>query len=603
MKKMIDSSSSVTGAARAFVPVVALAAGALSAAAADGVNVAKFGVSPDSGTDSAPGIQKAIGYCRENKAGKLIFAEGRYDLWPERAEEAYLFISNNDESLKRIGFPLVGVKDLEIDGSGATFVFHGPMVPFLIDRSSSITIRNLSFDFVRPFDSEGRVLAVTPESVDVEFSEEFPYAIRNGVLVFTSPKPAAAGETGIRPREIIYPYSHLLAFDAVRREPAYMAKDHGGFDQGIMAKEIGPRQVRLLLDKVSAEPGNILTFSGPRAFPGIVISDSSQVHLDNVTINHCGGMGVIAQRSKDLFLNKVRVVPPAGGKRVVSATADATHFVNSKGRIEMTDCVFESQSDDATNIHGLYARITRKIAPDEIEIKFVHPQQFGADFVKPGMRLELTQGPTLEPMGYATAKEVTRLNKEYTIVKTEKALPENLAIGDAVADADANTADVLIKNCIIGKNRARGILLGSRGKMVIEGNTFHSPGAAILFEGDARFWFEQAGVLDVVIRNNTFDSCNYGIWGDACIQVGTGMKKEARKTTRYNKNITIENNLFRVFDSTPLLSIYAVDGLKFRSNRIEKADSYPPRPQAGKGIFVIEDSDNIQTEEPVPAKP
>jgi hypothetical protein len=37
------------------------------------------------------------------------------------------------------------------------------------------------------------------------------------------------------------------------------------------------------------------------------------------------------------------------------------------------------------------------------------------------------------------------------------------------------------------------------------------------------------------------------------IQVGTGMDKEAKKTSGYNQNIVIEDNLFRVFDSTPLL--------------------------------------------------
>ena len=585
---------------RAYKAAAVLMAESVSGSATvNAVNLADFGVQPNSGEDATAGIRQAIAHCRTTKTGKLVFPPGRYDLWPNRAEEAYLFVSNNDEGLKRIGFPLVDLKDLEIDGSGSTFVFHGPMVPFLIARSSGITIKNISFDFVRPFHSEGRVLAVTPKSVDIEFSAEFPYIIRNGVLVFTGPKPSPEAQTTVKNSEIIYPFGSMLAFDAERREPASMAKDSHCPGSGVLAQEIGPRQVRMVLDKVSAEPGNILVFGCPRLYPGIVISDSSNVRIDTITINHCGGMGVIAQRSEDLFLHKVRVVPPRDGKRVVSATADATHFVNTKGRIEMTDCVFEGQKDDASNIHGLYAKITRKIAPNEIEIRLVHPQQFGLDFVKPGMRLELTHGPSLEPLGYAVAAEVNRLNKEYILVKTEKPLPENVAIGDAVADADANTAEVFIKNCVIGKNRARGILLGSRGKIVIEKNTFHTPGAAILFEGDARFWFEQAGVRDVMIRSNTFDNCNYGVWGKACIEVASGIAKEARKTTRYNKNITIENNLFRVFDSTPLLSIYAVDGLKFRGNRIEKTDAYPPRPETGIGRFVIEDSNNIQTEDPV----
>lgn len=590
---MRDSSAVLTRTVRAVVPAAFLAAGAVPSA---GGELAEFRFEADPGRDVTLELRQAIAHCRENKVKKLVLAPGRYNLWPDQAQEAHLFVSNNDAGLKRIGFPLTDLNDFEIDGSGATLIFHGPMVPFLIERSSGITLRNLTFDFSRPFHSEGGVLAITPDSVDLEFSPEFPYAIRNGVLVFTGPARGQSAQA--RSPEILYPYGSLLAFDAERRETAYMAKDRYGVQNGIVAREIGRNRVRLLLEKVSAQPGNILVFGPPREHPGVVISDSSRVQLEDVTIHHCGGMGVIAQRSEDLFLNKVRVVPPEGGKRVVSVTADATHFVNSKGRIELTNCVFEGQKDDATNIHGLYARISRRIAPDQIEIQLAHPQQHGVDFVKPGMRLELTHGPSLQPLGYAVARNVTRLNKEYTIVETEKPLPESLAPGDAVADADANTAEVLIKNCTIAKNRARGILLGSRGRTVVEANTFHTPGAAILFEGDARFWFEQAGVREVVIRDNVFENCNFGVWGKACIEVGTGMAKEARKTSRYNKNITIENNLFRVFDSTPLLSIYAVDGLRFRGNRLEKTTAYPPRPHAKDALFILEDSDNLKVEDP-----
>jgi parallel beta-helix repeat protein len=159
-----------------------------------------------------------------------------------------------------------------------------------------------------------------------------------------------------------------------------------------------------------------------------------------------------------------------------------------------------------------------------------------------------------------------------------------------------DAAEVLIKGCTIRGNRARGILLGSRGKIVVENNLFHVPGAAILFEGDARFWFEQAGVRDVVIRNNVFDNCNYGVWGSACIEVGSGIPEEFRKTSRYNRNIRIENNLFKVFGNQTLLGIYSVDGLMFKGNRLEQTTIYPARPGPQVPMFNVVNSDNIQTE-------
>lgn len=562
------------------------------------IDVATFGVRND-GSDSTPGTRAALKALREGSAAKLVFPPGTYDFWPDLGEERYLFISNNGSGLKRIAFPLVGMNGVEIDGSGATLIFHGPMVPFLIEQSQDVTLRNLSFDFVRPFHSEGRVLAIAPGSVDLEFSDAFPFEIRHGVLVFTSGAAPPGPTPAVKSGEVLYPYGNLLAFDPRRREPAFMAQDRGGVGEGVAAQAIGPRQVRLTLDKVSARPGDILVF-GPkrRDYPGIVISGSSNVRLSGVVIHHSGGMGVIAQRSNDVFLQHVRVTPRPGGERILSATADATHFVNCRGQVVMEDCLFEQQKDDATNVHGLYARITRLVAPNRMEVRLMHPQQAGIDFVRRGTRLELTEGPSLQPRGFAVAMTVERLNSECTVIDSEQPLPTELGIGDCIADADANTADVLIKNCVMRGNRARGILLGSRGKMVIEGNTFHVPGAAILFEGDARFWFEQAGVKDVVIRGNTFDNCNYGVWGNSCIQVKAGIAEKFRRTTRYNQNIVIEDNLFRVFSPRPLLSIYSVDGLTFRGNRLERTQAYPATGTAEK-LFDITDCDRVVVQEPV----
>lgn len=572
--------------------------GPTSAREAATIDTAAFGAKAD-GSDTTPSVRAALDEARRSKATKLTFPPGRYDFWPQNASEEYLFISNNDEGLKRVIFSLTDMEGLEVDGGGATFIFHGPLVPFLIEDSKGVTLKNFSFDFSRPFHSEGRVLAVTSDYVDLEFSTEFPYEIRNGVLVFTDGKKSSGPATTVTSGEVLFPYGNLLAFDPDKRETAFMAKDHYKLGEGVAASEIAPNQVRLMLRDASAKPGNVLVF-GPemRDSPGIVISDSANIHLSDIKLHHCGGMGVIAQRSADLFLKKLQVTPPPGGKRIVSLTADATHFVNCRGRIEIEDCLFEQQKDDATNVHGLYAKITRILSPTRFEVRMIHPQQAGVDFVKPGTRLELTDGPSLKEDGFAIAKTVTRINKQSTIIEIEKPLPENVIVGDSIADADANTAEVLIKNCVIRGNRARGILLGSRGKMIIEGNTFHTPGAAILFEGDSRFWFEQAGVRDVVIKGNTFDNCNYGVWGTGTIQVGSGIADEFKSVSRYNRNIRIENNLFRAFSPLPLLSMYSVDGLTFVGNQLERTQDYPSSGgQQGK-LFMITDSDHVKVDEP-----
>ena len=282
-------------------------------------------------------------------------------------------------------------------------------------------------------------------------------------------------------------------------------------------------------------------------------------------------MGVIAQRSRDIELRKLVIVPSPGKGRMISITADATHYVNCGGYIRMIDCTFENQKDDATNIHGLYMAVEKVGDADKLLLRWRNSGQYGVDFIVPGMTLELVDNNNVETYARRTVKSVRRLNKVYTEVTFTEPLPDGVEPMHVVA-ADDEYPEVLIKGCRMRGNRARGLLLGSRNRMVIEDNYFHIAGAAILIEGDANYWYEQSGVRDVVIRRNLFENGNYGSpgWGSACIAVGSGIPD--RETSR---NIRVEGNTFRVFDPR-IVNLYCVDGFVFtRDNVIEYTDDYP----------------------------
>lgn len=125
---------------------------------------------------------------------------------------------------------------------------------------------------------------------------------------------------------------------------------------------------------------------------------------------------------------------------------------------------------------------------------------------------------------------------------------------------------------------------------MIENNHFHVPGAAILFEGDGNYWYEQSGVRDVTIRNNVFENCLYGSksWGKACIAVGSGIPDH--KNSRYHRNITIEGNTFKTFDPR-ILNLYCVDGVTYRNNTVIMNNDYE-YDRTGEP-FEIKDCDNV----------
>ena len=233
----------------------------------------------------------------------------------------------------------------------------------------------------------------------------------------------------------------------------------------------------------------------------------------------------------------------------------------------MIDCIFHNQKDDATNIHGWYMAVDKIVSPTELYLRWRNSGQYGIDFLNPGDRIEFVDNTTLEILGYGTVKSSKLLNKQFANITLHDSIPERLKEKMVIAE-DNSYPDVLISGCNMRGNRARGLLLGSRGKIVIENNYFSIPGAAILFEGDGNYWYEQSGVRDVVIRNNVFENGNFGYptWGRACIAVGSGIpNKEAG--VYYHQNILIENNTFKVFDPR-ILNLYSVDGLTFKNNTI-----------------------------------
>lgn len=531
----------------------------------------------DAQTDAVPALRAALDDVREQKATRLVLPGGELRMRPDKAVEKYEFISNNDESLKRIAFDLTDIEGLTIDGNGTRLLFTGFISPFDLKDCRDITIENLSIDYTRTFHSEGTIANVFDGGFDIRFPDDYRVDLHNGLVRFRDQEGT------------VYPYGSMLEFDVEKREPAYYAHDIWIWG-GMPAGKNDDGTFRFYgKDKVGTV-GNIMVFGAlARYNPAFTLADCDGVTIRNVDLYHCCGMGVIAQRSRDIELNRFNVLPAEG--RMISITADATHFVNCAGYIRMIDCTFKNQKDDATNIHGLYMAVDSVLAPDRMMVRWHNSGQYGVDFIEPGMTLELVDNDNMNTYARRTVKEVKRLNKIYTEVSFTEPLPDGVKKRHVVA-ADDEYPDVLIKGCHFSGNRARGLLLGSRGPIVVEDNYFHIPGAAILFEGDGNYWWEQSGVRDVTIRNNVFENGNYGCssWGKACIAVGSGIPDHA--SCRYHKNIKVENNTFRVFDPR-IVYLYCVDGFEFTpDNRIEMTDDYVYAREETRN-FVATDCDNI----------
>ncbi|MGJ8680543.1 right-handed parallel beta-helix repeat-containing protein [Paraglaciecola sp.] len=565
------------------------------------LDVSQHGVSKNDGSDSTYAIAKILSTAQKKGVTKIVFPKGTYDFYPDRAAEKMVYISNNDPGVKRVIFPMYGLENIEIDGQGSDFMFHGGVNPFVIEDAKNVTFKNFSIDFKRSFHSEGKVLATGKGYLDIHIPKAFPYKINaTGILTFVALEndnpPGKITIDKLERRKAVenaadYRFKRLLEFDSEKRETAYMRKDIST-GNGLRAEKLpGHRNVRIFQGNLEATVGNIMTFQAKyRNYPGFVVSDSQDVLFDNITIHHAGGMGMLAQRSHNVTMQNSAVTPSEG--RYVSTTADATHFVNCTGKIQLLNNLFENQKDDATNIHGIYVQVDKIYDDKTMDVRLQHPQQYGFDFIEAGDSLELVHAPSMNTYSTAKVASSQRISAEITRVVFAEKFDGRLQEGDSIAEV-RDYAEVLIKGNTIRNNRARGMLLNSRGKTIVEDNYFHAPGSAILFEGDANFWYEQGGVSEAIIRNNVFDNSFYSVWGAGVIAVAAGIDDKYKDSARYNKNILIENNTFNVFDYAPILNLFSVEGVTFQNNKINKTSIYPERKQY-QHLFVVNHSENVK---------
>lgn len=502
----------------------------------------------------------------------IHFPTDVYHFRPQFAYGKYHCVTNNDNGYRYFAFPLIGRSGVEIDGGGSEFLFHGQMIPFLIERSSRVCLRNFTIDWPTPFVVEGRVVVADAATgtVEIKVPEEFPAEVENGKLIMRGEgwEERNAGEN--------------IVFDPATRATAYRSNDYyipkpDNFD--LRVTELAPRHYRLHTRFVRALPpiGTVLTFKGlflhNRHSPAMHAIASSDVMVEDVTIHHAGGMGLIAEKTTNVTVRRMQVMLREGSQRMITTTADAIHFCNCRGQVLIEDCHFENMLDDATNVHGSYVRVVEMSAPDQLLVRINHPQQAGYDFATAGDVLSIVDGETLLPKGQLHVVDAKPLNAHYIRLRFAEKVAEEVAVGDGLENVSWYP-ELIFRNNVVRNNRARSILVSTPRKVLIEGNTFSSMMAGILFEGDMDHWFESGAVQDVTIRNNTFLDGAYGGGDYPTIHINPHQKR-MEDGRYYESNITIEQNRFCTFNEQ-LLKARSVNGLIFRKNHIEQSTTYQP---------------------------
>lgn len=493
---------------------------------------------------------------------KIIFDKDTYTVTPDYCFEKCVNISNHGWNGYKRFFALIdGMENVELDFNGSTIVSNGVLTPFGILNSRNITVKNATLQNDNTMFLQARVIGHGDGYVELEkMRGGDQFTLRHGKELVTNYY------------ECFFVINNSLEYNADSGEIERGTADHsfGEYLWNMRFEDIGDNKLRLHGVKRYSPIGNIIIFSATRRLGcGFFCEDSSDIKLENITVHSCFGMGILAQTCHNIHLDSFNTL--RHDDQYYTANADATHFVNCTGLVKVENSTFEGQLDDALNIHGMYARIESK-SDREILVREVHGQAKGIRIYRDGDRIQVVNNNSLIPYTEKTIIKAEYINQDI-IRLLLKETTDDIKIGDDIESLD-RSADLIFRNNVVRNNRARGMLIATRGKTVIEDCYFHTSGSAILFESNGDFWFESGGVQDVTIRNNNFDGCKYANWGSAVISCVP--RKAVEDGKYFNRTIKIENNKFHA-TMDYVAQLDNIENASFTGNTVTAAEGVEPK--------------------------
>jgi len=553
----------------------------------DTIRISDFGLNPDTRENAVKIVQQALEICKSKANPVLVFPKGRYDFWPQYAVEKLYYESNTDViPLRRCAILIENMKNLTIDCMGSDFIYHDRIQPFTVDKSTNIVLKNVSIDWDIPLTAQAEIIDITDNYIDIAINtHESPFIIEKDKLVFI-------GE-GWKSR-----WGGVMEFERDTKFISPGTGDAGCLGSGYQnykAQELKNGLVRLNYNfKRKPAKGNWLVLRhSARDHSGVFIIDSKGVTVLNLNMYHNAGLGILSQYSENLTFRNVNCVPNASKNRILSGHDDGFHYSNCKGLITVDKCRFLALMDDPVNVHGTSVRIMEKKDDKTLICKFMHGQSIGFIWARSGERVGFIENDAMNTVGTGIVNKFTVLSPELFEIAFNGPVPGSVIVGDALENLTW-TPDVIIQNSFFGSNRARGILMSTPGKVIIENNIFESSGSAILIPGDANGWYESGAVTDVVIRNNKFnDPCMTSMYQfcEGIISIYPEIPVSDTKKP-FHRNIRIENNEFQPFDF-PVLYAKSVDGLTFTDNKLIRSKRFEPF-HSRKSTFTFEDCLNIK---------
>lgn len=473
--------------------------------------------------DPIPAFARAMTYLREHPGAYFMIPAETYPISTPLAREAMESVLSGKwgGNPQRIMFnphyrydsalSFTGQSGVTVLADHAVLMINGFMEPITIADCTDITLRGLTIDHLRKPYSFGKIESLGEPDADGKqdclirlddaspIQENSPICLRHAFF---------HQDTGA---------SCYLSYDQpVYRDPYHIF-------------------TRVEAGKLTCND-HFYTIHTYHSRPAILIERAKNIRIEKVTIHSQPGMGIVGNRSENVIMEELAIVPSQG--LFWSTNTDATHFTSMKGLLRFHHCTFSHHGDDATNVHGYYQAIVGKVDSHTYLLQEKTPDGTHAqslDYPDIGDTLELSSIDSLALLDTLTVVDCVPMPDEWMCrVTLDHPLPEDVT-GMVLSDVTRLPRVEFVENTV-SHHFARSVLLKNRDSLV-EGNTFHrSRGPAVVAASEAG-WYEGVCPANLTVRNNRILDC--GCREALGVVVNTSC---AHPTGQPIHNILIENN-------------------------------------------------------------
>lgn len=511
--------------------------------------------------DRTKDLQAAIESVRKYKGRPVVIELQNADYNISRNESSGIIyhISNttseaeNPDQTKHIGLWIKGIKNLTIDGGGAKFITHGEMTSFVIDSCENIVLKNFTVSAVDPTVPELTVESVIDNAMIVNIHPQSKYKIEDDKFSFVGHSwqlSDGIAQCYDRERDVTWrswsPLSGVQkAFELNRGKVCFIYNETPKTEPGLVYQ---------MRDAIRDEACGL-------------ISRGKNTLIENVNFEFLGNFGIVAQVSDGITYRDLTFAPKEGGGRTCAGFADFVQVSGCKGKVIIEKSRFSGAHDDPINVHGTHLKVVQFISDDKMVLEYKHGQSYGFQSFNVGDEIDFINENSLMPVLSSVKVKTAVMDGDRKIVVTlSESMPAEISNRkDLVVENVTYTPEVYIRNNYFSRIPTRGVLVTTRGKVIIEDNVFfRMQMSGVFIADDARSWYESGMVRDVTIRNNNFIEC-----GEPVILIAP----ENNVNDGYvHRNINVVSNRFKLNNGVAV-SAKSVDGLIVRDNVFESEKS------------------------------